>query len=139
MTQQLLTVEQAAQQLNLHPKTVLRYIHDGRLPATRVGKSYRILRVDLDTLAGVASGGSEPDGSARTTCITDIPDITLEAAERMATFLQAVALTGNAGTPPLHLQTAFDPQAGTLKIIAIGSPSDVGKLLEMMHLQMRAR
>ncbi|WP_430440323.1 helix-turn-helix domain-containing protein [Shinella sp.] len=139
MTQQLLTVEQAAQQLNLHPKTVLRYIHDGRLPATRVGKSYRILRVDLDTLAGVASGGSEPDGSARTTCITDIPDITLEAAERMATFLQAVALTGDAGTPPLHLQTAFDPQAGTLKIIAIGSPSDVGKLLEMMHLQMRAR
>ncbi|KNY14281.1 excisionase [Shinella sp. SUS2] len=139
MTQQLLTVEQAAQQLNLHPKTVLRYIHDGRLPATRVGKSYRILRVDLDALAGVASGGSKPDGSARTTCITDIPDITLEAAERMATFLQAVALTGNAGTPPLHLQTAFDPQAGTLKIIAIGSPSDVGKLLEMMHLQMRAR
>lgn len=139
MTQQLLTVEQAAQQLNLHPKTVLRYIHDGRLPATRVGNSYRILRVDLDTLAGVASGGSELDGSARTTCITDIPDITLEAAERMATFLQAVALTGNAGTPPLHLQTAFDPQAGTLKIIAIGSPSDVGKLLEMMHLQMRAR
>ncbi len=139
MTQQLLTVEQAAQQLNLHPKTVLRYIHDGRLPATRVGKSYRILQIDLDALAGVASGGSEPDGSARTTCITDIPDITLEAAERMATFLQAVALTGNAGTPPLHLQTAFDPQAGTLKIIAIGSPSDVGKLLEMMHLQMRAR
>ncbi|MCO5154093.1 MULTISPECIES: helix-turn-helix domain-containing protein [unclassified Shinella] len=139
MTQQLLTVEQAAQQLNLHPKTVLRYIHDGRLPATRVGKSYRILRVDLDALAGVASGGSEADGSARTTCITDIPDITLEAAERMATFLQAVALTGDAGTPPLHLQTAFDPQAGTLKIIAIGSPSDVGKLLEMMHLQMRAR
>lgn len=139
MTQQLLTVEQAAQQLNLHPKTVLRYIHDGRLPATRVGKSYRILRVDLDTLTGVASGGSEPDRGARTTCITDIPDITLEAAERMATFLQAVALTGDAGTPPLHLQTAFDPHAGTLKIIAIGSPSDVGKLLEMMHLQMRAR
>ena len=39
MSTTLFTVEQAAQRLNLHPKTVLRYIRDGQLPATRVGKS----------------------------------------------------------------------------------------------------
>ena len=47
MSQQLVTVEQAAQELSLHPKTVLRYIRDNRLPATRVGRSYRILRSEL--------------------------------------------------------------------------------------------
>ncbi|WP_137391691.1 helix-turn-helix domain-containing protein [Rhodoligotrophos defluvii] len=139
MSRQLLTVEQAAEQLNLHAKTVLRYIRDGRLPATRVGKSYRIPRADLDAFAGLASGRSDMDTGARTTCITEIPGVTVEAAERIATFLQSAAMTGDAGTSPLHLQTAFDPLAKVLKIVAIGSPSDVGTLLKMLHLHIGAR
>ena len=139
MSHQLLTVEQAARQLNLHPKTVLRYIRDGRLPATQVGKSYRIPRADLDAFAGIASGRSDTGTGTHTTCITEIPGVTVEAAERIATFLQAAAMTGDAGTPPLHLQTAFDPFAKVLKVVAIGSPSDVGRLLEMLHLHMGAR
>ncbi|MGK9055599.1 helix-turn-helix domain-containing protein [Xaviernesmea oryzae] len=139
MSHQLCTVDQAAQELALHPKTVLRYIRDGRLPATRVGKSYRILRSDLDAFAGFASGRAEKEMSARATCITEISEMTVEAAERITTFLQSIALTGDAGTPPLHLQTAFDPVAKTLKVVAIGNPSDVGRLLEMLHLHIRAR
>jgi hypothetical protein len=118
---------------------VLRYIRDGRLPATRVGKSYRILRTELDAFAGLARGWSETGTGARTTCITDISDVAGEAAEQIATFLQSAAMSGDTGTPPLHLQTAFDPLARTLKVVAIGVPSDVGRLLEMLHLHMKAR
>ena len=134
MSQQLVTVEQAAQELSLHPKTVLRYIRDNRLPATRVGRSYRILRSELDAFAGIASGDS-----AQTTSITEIENVTAEAAERMATFLQSAALTGDADTPPLRVQTAFDTAAHTLKIVMIGVPSDVARLLEMLHLRLSAR
>ena len=137
MAHPLFTVEQAAQHLNLHPKTVLRYIRDGRLTATRMGKSYRILRADLDAFAGVASGRAPTGPDARTTCITDISGVTVEAAERIATFLQSAAMAGDADTPPLHLQTAFDPLAKALKVVVIGSLSDTGRLLEMLHLHMR--
>ncbi|ARP99131.1 helix-turn-helix domain-containing protein [Pseudorhodoplanes sinuspersici] len=139
MSDVLVTVEQAADALNLHPKTILRYIHEGRLPATRVGKSYRIARTNLDAFAGVASGKSEATAGVRTTCIVDIPDVSAEAAERTATFLHAAAMAGDGGTPPLHLQTAFDPPARSMKVVMIGSPSDVSKLLEMLQLQLRAR
>ncbi|MDQ8730888.1 helix-turn-helix domain-containing protein [Bradyrhizobium sp. LHD-71] len=139
MSDHLLTVEQAAEQLNLHPKTVLRYIHDGRLPATRVGKSYRIPRARLDAFAGIAGGRSETVAGVRTTCIVDVPDISVDRAQRMATFLHSAALAGNAETPPLHLETAFDPLAKSMKVVAIGSPSDVSKLLEMLQLQLRQR
>lgn len=139
MLDDLVTVEQAAEQLNLHPKTVLRYIRDGRLPATRIGKSYRIARAKLDAFVGVPSGQSQAVAGARTTCIVDIPNVSVDGAERIATFLHAAAMTGNADTPPLHLETVFDPLAKSLKVVMIGSPSDVGKLLEMLHLQMRAR
>jgi excisionase family DNA binding protein len=133
------TVETAAEELNLHPKTVLRYIRDGRLPATRVGKSYRIARTNLNAFAGVASGKSETVLGARTTCIVDIPSVSADTAERMATFLHAAAMAGDAGTPPLHLQTAFDPATMSTKVVLIGSPSDVGKLLEMLQLQLKNR
>jgi len=138
MSDGLVTVEQAAAELNLHPKTVLRYIREGRLAATRVGKSYRIVRSRLDAFAGLASGKSEA-AAARATCILDIPDIAVERAERIATFLQAMALTGDADTPPLHINTAFDPQAGSLKIVLIGEPADVGRLLEMLQMQIGNR
>jgi excisionase family DNA binding protein len=138
MTDVLLTVEQAAEQLKLHPKTVLRHIRDGRLPATRIGKSYRIERSRLDAFAGIAAGRPEAS-DARATCIVDIPNLGAADAQRIATFLGATAMTGDADTPPLHLSTAFDPGTETLKVVIVGSPFDAGKLLEMLHMQLDRR
>ncbi|MCW5713035.1 MAG: excisionase family DNA-binding protein [Bauldia sp.] len=136
MSDILISVDQAAAQLNLHPKTVLRYIHDGRLPATRVGKSYRIAQGKLDAFAGVAAGVAAAVVEARATCIVDVPGIAVESASRLANFLNAAAMTGDARSPAMHLQTAFDPARGTLKIVLVGVPSDVARLLEMVGLQL---
>lgn len=138
MSDMLVSVEQASEELGLHPKTVLRYIRDGRLAATRVGKSYRISRTKLDSFAGISRGKADDRFGTRATCIVEIPQVEVAHAERLATFLQSAALTGDAATPPLGLQTAFDPSAGLLKIILIGHPSDVARLLEMLQLQLRA-
>lgn len=45
----LYTVRDVANRLGVHPETVRRLIHDGRLDAVRVG---RVLRVDSDSLQG---------------------------------------------------------------------------------------
>ncbi|WP_426750258.1 helix-turn-helix domain-containing protein [Myxococcus sp. Y35] len=136
MSHDLVTVDQAAEQLKLHPKTVLRHIRDGRLPAARIGKAYRIDRAKLDAFAGVVSSRADARDDVRATCIVDIPRMTPEGAERMATFLNAAAMTGNAKTSPLHVNTAFDPLAQTLKVVVIGNPSDAARLLEMLQLQL---
>jgi chromosome partitioning protein len=47
-----LTTEQVAQRLNIHQNTVLRHIKDGILPATKVGKMYRIKESALAALVG---------------------------------------------------------------------------------------
>lgn len=44
----MMTVAQVADYLQLNRLTVYRYIRDGRLPAARIGKVYRILREDVD-------------------------------------------------------------------------------------------
>ena len=45
----LYTVRDVASRLGVHPETVRRLIHDGRLDAVRVG---RVLRVEFDSLQG---------------------------------------------------------------------------------------
>ena len=47
-TAPLFTVRQVAAQLGVHPQTIRRLIHDGRLGAVRVG---RVLRVDAPAVA----------------------------------------------------------------------------------------
>ncbi len=136
MSNMLMTVEQAAEELKLHPKTVLRYIREGRLHATRIGKAYRIDRSKLDAFAGMASGHTRPPRDVRATVIVEVPALATEAAERMTTFLGAAALGGDAETRPLHVNTAFDPTSGNLKIVLIAAPSDAARLLELIELQL---
>lgn len=139
MSDHLVTVEQAAEQLKLHRKTVLRYIHEGRLAATRIGKSYRIERARLEAFAGVAMDPPMTASDARATCIVDIPRITQNDASRITTFLTSAAMTGDGRAPPLHVSTAFDPQRESLKAVVIGSLSDTARLLEMLQLLLDGR
>jgi excisionase family DNA binding protein len=44
----LLTAAEAGERLRLHPKTVVRMARDGRLPATKIGTSWRFHTDQLD-------------------------------------------------------------------------------------------
>lgn len=134
MSGNLVTVEQAAEQLRLHPKTVLRHIKEGRLRATRIGKSYRITQADLNAFVGVDSKGAETPGDARATCIVDVPEISAEAANRIAMYLGAATMSGDKPSPPLHVRTAFDPAGRTLKVVVIGDPADVARVLDLFQV-----
>jgi excisionase family DNA binding protein len=49
VSEDLYSVRQVADKLGVHPETIRRLIHDGRLDAVRIG---RVLRVDANSLAG---------------------------------------------------------------------------------------
>lgn len=48
MADELLTIDQVATELQLHPDTVRRYIREKKLKPTRVGGRLRIRRSELD-------------------------------------------------------------------------------------------
>lgn len=56
MGKALLTVEQVAHVLDMHPKTIRRYIRDGILEAVKVGGQWREKAEDL----GVFMDSSDP-------------------------------------------------------------------------------
>lgn len=50
LEREILTVEQAADYLQIHKVTVYKYIRTGLLPAAKLGKVYRIFRRDVEAL-----------------------------------------------------------------------------------------
>ena len=50
----LLDISEVATALRVSNMTVYRLIHDGRLPASRVGRSFRVERSDLDAYLDVS-------------------------------------------------------------------------------------
>jgi excisionase family DNA binding protein len=124
----LYTVEQAAERLKLHPKTVLRMIRDGRLKAARVGKAYRIAGDDLDAAAGVARSEAR-EASDRATVIADFGDLRPDVAGRLGSTLTAMLGSHKVRTAPMTVETAYDPMLRRLKVVATGSPEDAAALL----------
>src|SRR5215212_9479239 len=68
MMDKFLTTDQVAKRLNLHQNTVIRYIHDGKLQAVKVGKSYRIKESVVASLVGQAE---PPDTKARVVAVAN--------------------------------------------------------------------
>jgi excisionase family DNA binding protein len=136
MSEQLHTVQQAADRLKLHPKTVLRLIHEGRLKGSRIGKSYRILESDLQAFAGVAAGVRRAPMGARVTCVVEIEDVSIEQASRIANVLNAALVSREARPEPLRMTTAYDPDARRMKAVLFADAADTAAWLRLLDVQL---
>ncbi|MFL6145386.1 MAG: helix-turn-helix domain-containing protein [Labedaea sp.] len=138
MMRQLYSVDQVAALLGLHVKTVRNYVRDGRLKATRVGKQYRIARDDLEAFTGTPSG--RPDGTRRVeaSTIVQIDGLDTDGMSRLSTVLISWAGgadgaegSGGAGRG-VRVQTVYDLERASMKIILIGGPAATADLLRII-------
>jgi excisionase family DNA binding protein len=82
-----MTVEQAAEYLQLTTDTIRRGARNGKIPAARVGRRWRFLQPELD--AWLSAGGDEPEIDAWA-----VQEILKAASEERLTDEQAKAKLG---------------------------------------------
>jgi excisionase family DNA binding protein len=131
---ELYTVDAVAAHLQVHPKTVLRYIRDGRLPATKIGKAYRIGRVDLDTFAGTPTPTVTVADSARVTTIIDVPGVGRTLASKLAGAVTNALHSGRERRGDVQAEVVYDAEHAQLKIIVIGGIEDTRSLLGLLEV-----
>lgn len=109
MLDKFYSVDEIAEMIKIHPKTVLRYIREGKLKASKVGKSWRVSGHDLSTFT---EGGTKESASA--------PHILDEAANRQETKVSAVIDISVSGTDEsIRI-------ANTITAISNAKPSEYG-------------
>lgn len=59
----LMTVGQVAAYLQLNKLTIYRYVREGRIPAAKLGKAYRIRRADVEQFIDSQKLRPEPSGT----------------------------------------------------------------------------
>ncbi len=79
----IMTVDQVAAYLQLNRLTVYRYVREGRIPAAKIGKLYRILRSDVDQFLEAQKVGAPGRRRAeKTAAITQPPSAPASRARR---------------------------------------------------------
>lgn len=135
---QYYSVEQVAEFLGLHVRTVRGYIRDGRLAATRIGKQYRIARADLEALTGAPVAAQGAGGrSAEVSSVVRIEEIDRARADRLSTTVLAAIAGPRESGRPLHVETVLDEEARTLRLVILGDPADTAALLTIVHTMTR--
>jgi excisionase family DNA binding protein len=127
MEQRWHSVEQVAEQLGLHVRTVRGYIRDGRLPAVRIGKQYRIAPADLDAFTGRPTAVR---ARAEVSAVVEIDDIDATTADRLSTMLVAGAQMHD---DVAHVRTVHDDQRGRLQVIILGGLDATADILRTIE------
>ena len=131
----LYTADQVAEVLNLHVKTIRRYVREGRLKGRRIGKEYRIARTDLDEFAGETRAAEKPVARTRHVIVSTILDadvVSPEESHRITTMIMA-ALNSRKGEPDFpRVDTIYYEEQAKLRITITASPVLTCELLRMI-------
>jgi excisionase family DNA binding protein len=128
------SLEQVAERLGLHVRTVRGYVRRGTLKAVRIGKQYRVARADLESI----SGQSEPRAASRhrfgeVSSVVQVDAVTPLMADLITTqLLDAVKAPRDDGSA-LRAQAIYDQGHAQMKVIVIGSLSGAAKVFGVLR------
>lgn len=134
----LFTVEQVAERLNLHVKTIRRYIRAGRLKAKKIGKEYRITRADLEQFAGSSDAVQEVDRPMPRTrqvmasSVVDVDAISPQESDRLTTMVMAALNTRRGDGDSPRVDSLYYPERARLRVTIAGSPVLTSELLRLI-------
>ena len=135
-SKQLYTVDEVAERLNLHVKTVRRYIQQEKLPAKRIGKEYRITKTTLDDFAGTTQPAQAETPRSRqviVSSIVDIDAISPEDSQRITTLIMAGLNARRVESEFPRVDSLYDTERGRLRIMITGSLELTSELLRTIN------
>ncbi|HTC50933.1 MAG TPA: helix-turn-helix domain-containing protein [Steroidobacteraceae bacterium] len=137
-TPRLLTIEQVAQILKLHVRTVRNYVRSGSLKATRIGKQYRIGLADLESFTGRPLSGPDERVLSEGTQVDIATVITLEGvsaelAARITSLLLATAGVLRSIEQPVSVSTSYEEPQSRMRVLMAADLKGSSDLLSLIR------
>lgn len=120
MSDSLFTVDSAAEKLDVHPRTILRFINQGKLKAFKVGRQWRIKKGDLYELLGETVSERKSTASS----VIDFPVKDENEANRFITLFTASLNSRNGyDSTDRRADFMYNREENSIRIVLWGSLS----------------
>lgn len=125
--------------LNLHPKTILRFIHEGKIKARKIGRSWMVGEEDLKVYChGELSSRQPPEPSPEydtlaerivVSAVVEINEQNLEEASRISNSFMALLNSERGSNGKSRYDHFYYPEIGKAKYVFYGSPEFIGRIM----------
>jgi excisionase family DNA binding protein len=154
MENKFYTIDQIAEIMGLHHKTIRKFISEGKLGATKAGRGWRISKKDLDVFMKNGNHQAEDssqeelmveyapqlkdikDTSSRihVSTVVDISKSTKEDYMRISNTLIAVGNCKDASMEQSSIQVKYDEKDERIRVILWGSLSFMEEMLSTIEM-----
>ena len=128
------SLDQVAERLGLHVRTVRAYVRTGRLKAIRIGKQYRVAREELEAVIGAGNSPAAVSRrrSAEVSSVVQMDAVTPNTVLRVAEHLRGAVNMPRDDGSALRVETIYDQGRAHLKVIVIGSLSAAANIFGLL-------
>lgn len=131
------SADEVASRLDLHVRTVRRFIREGKLEAVRIGKQYRIAAGDLDTFIGAREPhGLTPVSRQRRLLVSstvDIEAIGPGESDRLTTLLTGTFHSIADGSGGRRVDCIYYAEQGRLRVVVNADLGSTSAVLGMLY------
>lgn len=141
MEHKFLSVEEISKILELHPKTVRRFIREGKLKARKIGRTWKVLEDELKMYTHGEAGEhsefkntpeiSSFDSRIRISTVIEISEGSSDEANRISNSLIALLNSKDPTWGKNRYDFFYDAQTDKARFILYGSPKFLSVVLNM--------
>jgi excisionase family DNA binding protein len=127
--------------LKLHPKTVLRFIHEDKIKATKIGRAWKVSQEALKEYAhaelalpprAAEAPPSEPLSSRVTvSAVIEIKDCGPDEASRLSNSFVAALNSKDDALGKARFDSLYYPDIRTAKYVAYGEPRFISEIMRL--------
>lgn len=137
------SIKDLAPILKLHPKTILRFIKEGRIRARKIGRSWMVHQDDLKGYVHAELAGREPGRAVRpessapsritVSAVVEISEQGSDEASRLSNSLLALLNGRDDGMGPSRYDFFYYPETGKAKHLFYGTPAFIAEILKVFE------
>ncbi|MBN1533347.1 MAG: helix-turn-helix domain-containing protein [Spirochaetes bacterium] len=149
MDQTMYSIEELTSILRLHRKTILRFIHEGKIRARKIGRSWMVTRDDLreythaelasDDRAAVPRQSGPLVDRIAVSAVVEINEQNSEEAARISNSLMAMLNCKDESWGRTRFDFFYHPEIQKARYVLYGSPKFIGTIMETFEALCRQR
>ena len=134
------SVQQVAKLLDLHPKTVRRFIREGVLKAHKIGREWRVQQVDLAAYAHAELANIPPEPVSTTplndrvrfSAAIELEESRSDEVTRISNTLVAMLNGKDPAWGPASYELTYHPEHHKARFVVYGTPAFLRATLELL-------